>query len=419
MSLLEQEMNRNNIERANNAPEFQKRSEFEKKFIITQPEKFEAMKEYANDIDQIYLSHPSEEFSLRVRHEQTPTGSEYTATLKDSGSIVDGMRKRLEVETPISAEAYAQYYNQSRFPRVYKKRATIEAGVTIDFIDGIVEPILEIETTDSTVPAELLLMLEGIAEEKTDNRAFDTESIAHQLSSGEMLAPKENLTTFSQRIAHEMIAHYATGREQVVVGLSGMSGSGKTTVTKVVQQYITEAFGETFKPIVVSTDDYHKGKKWLEDTYGAPWTEWDDPRVYNTQELAHDLANLAEGVPLIRRHFDFDKEETIYDEEVAPSPFVIIEGLYAGSKDLAESRSLHFELPTGIATSVGRDVRRLIIEDRANRAFPTPESRLRYQIESALPMYLSQERPTHNSFSSSTRLLAERAFMLDKLATLQ
>ena len=212
-----------------------------------------------------------------------------------------------------------------------------------------------------------------------------------------------------------MIAQYVTGKKQVVTGLTGMSGAGKTTVTKAISEKMKALIGEDYAPLVVSTDDYHFGKAYLEKAYGAPWTEWDDPRTYNTAELASDLVLMAEGQSLIRRHFDFTTEEPVFDNEVPPAAFVIIEGLYAGSKDLEDVRDLHFNLPTSVATSIGRDIRRLVIENRANRVFPTPESRLKYQLETALPLFLEQEQPRKKGFSASVRPMASRAFMLERI----
>ncbi len=109
-------------------------------------------------------------------------------------------------------------------------------------------------------------------------------------------------------------------------------------------------------------------------------------------------------------------ERVVVDGEINPSPFVIVEGLYAGSPDLREVRNLHYEMPTSIATSIGRDIRRLLIENRANGSIGTPEDRLKYVMEIALPTYLKQKRPRANSFSMHSRPLAERAFMLDQLS---
>ena len=417
MSLVEKELNKKNVELFSNSPEYQQRIEAEQKFIATNPNVYEHLRATATPIErQVYISHPDEEFSLRVRKWDKPEGTSYTATLKDRGGVKNGQYHRLEVETAISAEAYAFY--AQRYPYLSKLRAEPSEGLTVDFIDSLATPIIEIETKDDTLREFHLAQLDSSVIEVTGDTRYHSESLAHSLHGNpEHRTPPETLEAFSERVIKDMIGTYVSGKHQVVVGLTGMSGSGKSTVTRAIQDTITEQFGEAYRPIVVSTDDYHRGRAWLEETYGAPWTEWDDPRVYNTEELARDLALLEEGYPLIHRHFDFETEETVFDAESAPSPFVIIEGLYAGSPDLNNVRPLHFSLPTDIATSIGRDVRRLTIEHRANRVFPTPESRLKYQLETALPTFLRQELPERNRFSASVRPIANRAFMLERLAT--
>lgn len=420
MSLVEKELTMQNIERANHSPEFVNSREREQKFVTRQLQPSEFLfKDKALPIEQIYLSDPADEFSLRVRCMYTPEGNEYTATLKDGGEVIDGARDRLEISTPISQEAFEHYSAHPNLAKVHKLRTEIQDGVTVDFVDGLTYPIFEIEHNDLTertrLRSELETLLGDELIERTGDVTFDTEHIAYQLSAVEYRQNKESLDDFTTQVLGEMVAHYVAGKKQVVVGLTGMSGSGKTTVTTALKQQITELYGDSYAPIVLSTDDYHFGKTKLEDMYGAPYSEWDDPKTYNTAELALDLERLAEGEPLIKRHFDFDSEEPVFDEELAPSPFVIVEGLYAGSKDLKDVRDLHFKLPTSLATSIGRDVRRLIIDDRKNRAFPTAASRLQYQIETAAPLYLEQEMPRRKPFSASTRPLAERAFMLAKL----
>src|SRR5690606_9031814 len=140
--------------------------------------------------------------------------------------------------------------------------------------------------------------------DRSNDPALTNEAIAFRAyeKSGQTdrLKTLESLDVFTRRVLSEMVAQYATGKQQVVVGLTGMSGSGKTTVTKALKEDIVELFGNEFTPIVLSTDDYHLGKTTLEATYGAPYTEWDDAKTYNTHELAQDLAQLKEGVPLIK-----------------------------------------------------------------------------------------------------------------------
>lgn len=420
MVLVEKELTAKNIEQARNHSEFEKRRETEQKLVPEHPEVFVTLfKDQSIPIEQLYISSPDDEFSLRLRCSYLPEGTIYNATLKDRGALVNSALERLEIDTPISEEAY-KHFAAMDLPRIKKLRAIIADGVSVDFYDNAEVPIMvEVEHANVEYRAELIANLEALAGtrlfDQSANPLFTNETIAHRTSSEYSPKSPESLDEFSAKVTREMIARYVAGKNQVVVGLTGMSGSGKTTVTRAIEAQLVEAFGESYRPIVLSTDDYHFGKTALENTYGAPYSDWDSPRTYNTAELANDLERLAEGTPLIRRHFDFDTEEPAYDALVQPSPFVIVEGLYAGSKDLAAVRDLHFELPTSIATSVGRDVRRLVIEDRANRAFPTPESRLKYQIETALPLYVSQERPGRNAFSASARPLAERAFMLADL----
>lgn len=408
-----------NIERANTHPELVKYAEVETKLLVTNPEAFLHYRDQAVTIEQYYLSTPEDEFSLRVRKTHLPDGPRYSAELKDRGQMNNGALTRTEIAVPDLSETAFEYYAKHPLTvPLIQHRAYITPEMTIDFIDGMGQ-IIEIETPDTARRAALLSTLEGVAFDVTETGLAHKEQLAHSLHTPEKRESLESLDAFTDRVSREMVAHYVGGKNRVIVGLTGMSGSGKTSVTNLIKAKLTEQFGETFTPVVVSTDDYHRGKTKLEAMNGGPWTNWDDPRTYDTKMLAQDLMQLSDGNSIYGRHFDFGTEEPVIDKEIQPSPFIIIEGLYAGSSDLAEVRDLHFELPTSIATSIGRDVRRLIIDNRANRAFPTAKSRLKYQLEDALPLYLSQERPTRNSFCASSRPMAERVFMLQQLRSNQ
>lgn len=416
MSLVEKQITQENIEQARNRPEFQSRREREQTFFASTPGLLDAFRPSALPYESVYLSHPDEEFSLRVRASHTPEGPVYTATLKDEGEMHDGSLDRLEINTPISEEAYESYSNNPTFPSVKFLRAEPLPGVSIDFIEGLENPQVEYESKEGDVEPSFMSLLRSGLVDMSGEKSVRKENIAHSLHSNETLKPAgETLEHFAHRVFNDMVGSYVSGQKQVVVGLSGMSGSGKSTAVRALVERFSETFGDEFTPIVLSSDDYHRGKKWLEETYGAPWTNWDDPRVYNTAELANDIERLAEGQLVYRKHFDFASEEVVFDDEITPSPFIIVEGLYAGSPDLKSVRHLHYDIPTGIATSVGRDVRRLVLENRANGSIATPEARLRYQLEIALPTYLEQHRPGRTSFSAYCPPLAQRAFLLQKL----
>jgi len=417
MESVEKEITQNNVELARKNPELQKLREREQTLTAPTPDLLDAFRPLATPIEGAYLSHPSEEFSLRVRAEYTNEGIVYSAALKDEGEMSGDALDRMEVPTEISKDAYEFYRAQPQFPDINFLRTKPLKGLAIDFIEGVEMPQVEYESELSDEePAFVQLLKTGLVDMSSDP-SVRKEVIAHRLHGSETLKPSgETIDAFAERMFKDMVATYTMGHKQVVVGVSGMSGSGKSTAVRILQEKFSETFGEEFTPVVLSSDDYHRGKKWLEDTYGAPWTNWDDPRVYNTAELASDIKRLADGDPIFHKHFDFATEEVMYDDIVAPSPFVIVEGLYAGSSDLKSIRTLHYEVPTSIATSIGRDVRRLVLEDRENGSIGGPGERLRYQLEVALPSYLEQEKPSRNSFAAYCRPLAERAFMLEKLS---
>ena len=104
-------------------------------------------------------------------------------------------------------------------------------------------------------------------------------------------------------------------------------------------------------------------------------------------------------------------EEIVVDGTQSPSPFVIIEGIVAGGPDLQHVRDLHFCVPTPVATTVGRDILRLIHSDRPNNSIASPEERLRYQLETAIPTYEAQQRPTRNTWSASVRSIGRVAWL--------
>ncbi len=419
MSLVEKEITQANIERARNNPEFEKFNETEHKLTPTNPDLLkELFQAEAVPVEQIYLSTPWDEFSQRVRCVYEPTGPEYTAAQKSRGEINGNALKRQEIPTEISEEAFT-FYQGLDLPRVRKLRTKVMPGVTVDFYDDPTEPVIvEVESEDTTQRAQLLSYMQELTGntlvDRSDDPSLTNEAIAMRLSGKEYPKKPESLDSFTHRVLGEILAQYAVGKNQIVTGLTGMSGSGKSTVAQALSDQIVELLGEEFKPIVISTDDYHFGKKHLEEKHGTPYTTWDAARTYNLAKLARHIKKLAEGKLVKQRAFNFEKEEVILGELFQPSPFIIIEGVHASSAALDEVRDLHFELPTSPSDSMGRDNRRLIIDNRANHAFPTAPDRYRYQIEHAYPAYLNlrTEFPERKSFSACARPLASRAFAL-------
>lgn len=358
--------------------------EREKKYLPIFPESLQELREQALPIEQFYLSHPSEPYSLRFRESMNIDGElRYQATLKDRGEITEKGLERLEVEVDITPELY-QYYRTAEVPVLKKLRATSSKDVVIDFTeDGRV-------FCESEDPAAWEAFTETYGHdfmEVTGDRHADNEWNAHfkyrrEHQGQEAFAPQTELDP--RQIAHDILSAH-TRQSPVVVRLFGRSGSGKSTIVREVQAELS-SYG--FASETISTDDYHRGATWLAKyNNGNEWTEWDHPIVYDTETMAANLHNLVAGKSIPRREIDFSIVEPVYKADITPVPVIIIEGIYARSADLSEFGALDYEIPTPLATCIGR---RLIRDMRERPVFADPKVNLRYMLEQTEPMWRNQ-----------------------------
>lgn len=367
--------------------------EIEQKFIPVFPEQLSQFRSEARPIEQLYLSHPDEPFSLRLR-ETLDTHGElvYTATIKDRGAHTEYGIDRMEIETEIHPETYAYYHEQHRYPTLQKLRSSPHANIAIDYYpDGTVrmesENQLSLKAFQNRLPEPVDLM-------PAHGSHVDNEWLAHFLhrqAHGEALPSPEpvDVETVTRSI-YQTYLH----RKFTAIGIGGRSGSGKSTLLREV----TARLQDTIPSIhTLSTDDYHRGKNWLE-TYnnGRPWTNWDDPIVYDTAALGEDIARLARGEAIYARRFNFATEEPEYTGVIEPSDastLVLVEGLHAHSPELADSLHGFHKVTTPLATCVGRRIMRDFFSGgRVNESLPSPEVILRYMLETAEPTYQSSAR---------------------------
>lgn len=360
--------------------------EIENQFVAVNPAYFEHYKSLELDvIEQMYLSHPSEDYSLRLRETVTATGTEYTATLKDRGQITPEGLARMEIETPISAQLYDYYKSHGMYPTIKKLRAQPAADVIVDWCEGYDLPVVEIENIATSPEARAFYAAHQTQlVDMSGDSQLSSEQLAHNLSPDLLPPPAEQIDV--HEIMAKILLLRSRGVSPIIASISGRSGSGKSTITNqlidMIQPHISSRR--------LSTDDYHRGKSWLESTYGAPWTNWDAPEVYDTRLMNADLERLVDGESIDARRFDFGLQETVAEGTIEPSDLVIVEGIYAGSPDLETARHLHVTVPTPLATCVGRRLARDQKEGRLNSSLGNPAAILRYQLETAEPMYRQQ-----------------------------
>jgi len=385
--------------------------EIERKFIPKDAELFEQWRPLAVDITQLYLSNPEDEYSLRLRHTKDQQGNEtYTATTKDRGVVSERGLERMEVETSISQESFTKYFLAEKYPRLSKHRATVCEGVTIDWIDGSDTPIIEVENCELFDDASSFLSnFESDLIERTGELDVDNENLAHQFNK---LSGERESTISTEEILNDILAYRSMGVRQLVIGIGGRSGSGKSTLSKQLAELIQQHPQLNEPSSLFSTDDYHVGRSYLESTYGAPWTNWEDARVYDTKAAASDIQKLMSGESIQRRRFDFEQEEVVFESVIEPANIIIVEGIHAASKHLAGVRTMFYEVKTPVSTALGRDLTRLMTTNRPSDSIANPESRLKYIIEIGEPTYQEIQTAPRNVFSACIRPLGQEALAL-------
>lgn len=358
--------------------------ETERKLLPVFPEHLMELRSEAVPLEQYYLSHLSEPFSLRFRETFREGVLSYEVTLKDTGELTSAGVKRIEVETTVPAELYTYYFDEHTTPVLRKLRSEPVPGVIVDFYD---DNSLQVEAESPEGWAAFTARYGDNFVDIGDDRVGNNEWRAHlsfrRLHDGqEALVPESELT--SQTIIDDILLRRSQGRP-LIVHIGGRSGSGKSTVVREVCAAL-DAIGMTND--VVSTDDYHRGTSWLTHYNGGQtWTHWDDPIVYDTVAMAHDLAALTRGESIVRREIDWTVAEPRAMGAMTMPDVLLIEGIYANSPDISSDDDLVYEMTTPLATCIGR---RLLRDIRERPEFADPEKSLLYMLSEAEPAYRAQ-----------------------------
>lgn len=378
------------VEKISSVSEFEhnRYREQERKYLPLFPEALEPFRSSARPIEQFYLSHPDEPFSLRFREIVGMDGElNYTAALKDRGQLTDVGLERLEVETDISSELYS-FYKTDEAAVLHKLRYQAHPDIVVDYYeDGHVQ----VESEDDGAFQAFTSTQADAYVELTGDRIVDNEWRAHlayrkRHGGQETLVPKPDISIDA---AVKTLGFIAASRSTAVARICGRSGSGKSTVVRDLQRALEN---KGLESVVLSTDNYHRGATWLRSfNQGQEWTDWDDPVVYDTAAMKRDLEILLSGEPVERRSIDFTVCEPVVSGFIEPTPIVLIEGIYAGAKEFEFASQLRIDIPTPLATSIGR---RLLRDIQERPEFADPGKSFRYMLEQAEPMWRRQNEDT-------------------------
>lgn len=171
-----------------------------------------------------------------------------------------------------------------------------------------------------------------------------------------------------------------------IIGVSGCSGSGKTTVS----QELKILFGEN-DCLIISMDNYYRTKI---DREARQITSFDDPAAIDFDLLVKDILALKEGRPIQMPDYDFtvsDRKDSV--TEVAPKNIIIVEGIFALCR---EELNTLLELKVFVETDIAICKDRRISRDIRDRGRDQASAETQWE-EEVKPSYDKFIKPSKNN----------------------
>ena len=177
--------------------------------------------------------------------------------------------------------------------------------------------------------------------------------------------------------------------DTMIIGIAGGTGSGKTTLTRKLQ--------ETFGPdvSVIYHDNYYKRHDGMTYEERAA-LNYDHPNAFDTQLMVSDLKKLLAGQTVHCPLYDYTihnrSDKTI---EIHPTKVLIVEGIL-----IFENKALRELMDIKIFVDTDADVRilRRILRDVKERG---------RSLDSVISQYLTTVKPMHEQFVQPSRQYAD------------
>lgn len=176
----------------------------------------------------------------------------------------------------------------------------------------------------------------------------------------------------------------------LVIGICGGTGSGKTTVAKSILDKVSA------KDVVfIQQDSYYRNLKDLPRDYRG-LANFDHPDALDNDLLVHHIRKLKAGEPVELPVYDFKTHTRLDDTlRIEPQPIVIVEGILI----FADPRLLE-QLDIKVFVDTPDDIRfiRRLKRDIDERG---------RTLESVIEQYLATVRPMHMQFVETSRRYAD------------
>ncbi len=179
-------------------------------------------------------------------------------------------------------------------------------------------------------------------------------------------------------------------KKPILIGISGGTGSGKSTVTKEIFKSITDK-----NVVVIEQDSYYKDQSHMSFEERVK-TNYDHPFAFDNRLLIQDLKRLMDSKPIEKPIYDFEnhnrKKESYH---VEPRHIIILEGIL-----ILYDEELRDLLDIKIFVDTDSDVRviRRILRDIKERG---------RTLDSVIMQYMNTVRPAHLQFVEPTKRYAD------------
>ena len=108
----------------------------------------------------------------------------------------------------------------------------------------------------------------------------------------------------------------------IIIGICGASGSGKSTLAKEIKNALD------CETVIIGQDCYYFDQSYKPFEERVT-TDYDDPEIFDYDELINDMNLLASGQPITRKGYDYANHVRADSEElIQPPDVVILEGIH-------------------------------------------------------------------------------------------
>ncbi|TVR83043.1 MAG: uridine kinase [Saprospirales bacterium] len=190
------------------------------------------------------------------------------------------------------------------------------------------------------------------------------------------ISKSDYLVVLSQLVHHRIMSGYSN--KPYIIGITGGSGSGKTTFIKELRKRFPEK-----ELCILSQDDYYKPRELqMPDPKGI--RNFDLPDSIDSIRLEKDVMRLCKGEVVRKEEYTFNNpRKTPRILEFTPAPTLVLEGLFVF---YIESIFNKLDLKVFIHAKENLKVIRRIKRDQIERNYPLEDVLYRYQHH-VLPAY--------------------------------